>query len=474
MLSNTEFRKQAHDAIDWIADYLESIEQYPVKSMVRPGEISDQISNNAPFQGESMEVIMQDFKNIIPKGITHWQHPGFMALFPSNASYESMLAEFLTAGLGINAMVWETSPAATELEEKMMNWLRDMFQLPKSFSGVIHDTASTSSLVAIISAREKYSNYFINEKGFKGYEELVMYCSEQTHYSIEKDAKAAGIGKENVRKIKTDLNFAMDVEALQIQIENDLKENKKPFLVVVALGTTSSLAFDPLFEIGKLCAEYNLWLHIDAAYAGSAFILPEYQHYLKGIEYADSYVVNAHKWLFTNFDCSVYFVKDAVHLINVFTTNPDYLKRTVDEVINYKDWGINLGRRFRALKLWFVLRSFGVEGLQQKLREHIRLSNLFYDKIKLHDEWEMMAPFVMNVMCLRYHPKEISDENVLNQWNEELVSHLNASGKLYLSGTKLHGKYVIRVVIGQTNVTEKQVDLLYNMLIVNNIHKNKS
>ena len=466
MLSNAEFRKQAHAAIDWIADYLETIEQYPVKSTVRPGEISDQISDNAPVLGEDMNVIMHDFKNIIPKGITHWQHPGFMALFPSNSSYESILAEFFTAGLGVNAMVWETSPAATELEEKMMNWLRDMFQLPKSFSGVIHDTASTSSLVAIISAREKYSNYTINEKGFRGYEDLVMYCSEQTHYSIEKDAKAAGIGKENVRKIKTDQHFAMDVIALQKQIEKDLLENKKPFLVVAALGTTSSLAFDPLAEIGPICSKYGLWLHIDAAYAGSAFILPEYQHYLKGIEFADSYVVNTHKWLFTNFDCSVYFVKDAAHLINVFTTNPDYLKRTVDEVINYKDWGINLGRRFRALKLWFVMRGFGVEGLQEKLREHIRLSNLFYDKVKLHSEWEIMAPFVMNVMCIRYHPKNIADENELNKINEKIVLKINNSGKFYLSGTKLAGKYVIRVVIGQTNVTEQHVNELYNLLII--------
>ena len=471
MLSNADFRKQAHAAIDWIADYLETIEQYPVKSTVRPGEISDQIPNNAPAQGEDMDVIMQDFKNIIPKGITHWQHPAFMALFPSNASYESMLAEFITAGLGVNAMIWETSPAATELEEKMMDWLRDMFQLPKTFSGVIHDTASTSSLVAIISAREKYSNFNINEKGFNGYEDLVMYCSEQTHYSIEKDAKAAGIGKANVRKIKTDQNFAMDVNSLKMQIEIDLKTNKKPFLVVAALGTTSSLAFDPLYEIGELCANYGLWLHIDAAYAGSAFILPEYQHYLKGIEFADSYVVNAHKWLFTNFDCSVYFVKDAAHLINVFTTNPDYLKRTLDEVINYKDWGINLGRRFRALKLWFVMRSFGVEGLQQKLRDHIRLSNVFYEKVKMHSEWELMAPFVMNVLCIRYHPNDITDENELNNINEKIVQDINATGKFYLSGTKLNGKYVIRVVIGQTNVTENHVNELYNMLIINNLEK---
>ncbi len=465
MISPDEFRKQAHAAVDWIADYLESVEQYPVKSPVLPGEISAQIPNNAPELGENFEKIMDDFKTIIPPGITHWQHPGFMALFPSNTSYPSIIAEILTAGLGVNAMVWETSPAATELETKMMDWLRDMFALPKQFSGVIHDTASTSSLVAIISAREKITQYQINENGFAGFENLVMYCSDQTHYSIEKDAKAAGIGKNNVRKITSDENFAMDINILQKHIEEDIKNNKKPFMVVAALGTTSSLAFDPLFEIGQLCKKYNIWLHIDAAYAGSAFILPEYQHYLKGIEYADSYVVNAHKWLFTNFDCSLYFVKDAEHLIRVFTSNPEYLKRTVDEVINYKDWGINLGRRFRALKLWFVIRSYGVEGLQNALRKHNYLAQQFYTKISMHKEWEFIAPFVMNVLCIRFHPNNVDDEKQLQAINENIIKAINSKGDFFLSGTQLKGKYVIRVVIGQTNVEERHVEGVLNALI---------
>ena len=464
MLSNKEFRKHGHGVIDWIADYLDGIEQFPVKSTMLPGEIKAQLSQFAPEEGEQMENIFNEFKQIIPPGITHWQHPGFMALFPSNASYESMLGEFLAAGLGINAMVWETSPAATELEEIMMDWLKKMFRLPLEFKGVIHDTASISTLTAILSAREKHSDFRINKHGFNNYENLILYCSEQTHYSIEKGAKAAGIGLDNVRKIKTDAKYAMVADELKIHIERDIQSGKQPFMVVATLGTTSSLAFDPLFEIGTICREKNIWLHVDAAYAGSAFILEEYQHYLQGIEFADSYVVNAHKWLFTNFDCSLYYVKDVQHLINTFSSNPEYLKRTVDDVLNYKDWGIPLGRRFRALKLWFVLRSFGIEGLKNKLREHIRLSNLFYDKIRLNNEWEIMAPFTMNVLCIRFIPSSINTEDALNKINETIVSKINATGKFYLSGTKLNGKYVIRVVIGQTNVEERHVEILYALL----------
>ena len=465
MISNSEFRKQAHAVVDWIADYLENIEQFPVKPQILPGEIKDQIPEHAPMHSDNFDHILQDFNKIIPPGITNWQHPGFMALFPSNASYESMLGEFLAAGLGINTMVWETSPAATELEEKVMDWLRDALHLPNEFKGVIHDTASISTLTAIISAREKYSDFSVNQNGFDNYQNLVLYCSEQTHYSIEKGAKAAGIGLNNVRKIKTGSNYAMLADELEKQIQQDLENGFQPFMVVATLGTTSSLAFDPLYEIGNICAQNNLWLHVDAAYAGSAFLLEEYQHYLKGIEYADSYVVNAHKWLFTNFDCSLYFVKDAQHLINTFSSNPDYLKRTIDEVINYKDWGIPLGRRFRALKLWFVIRSFGLNGLKQKLRDHMRLANLFYEKIKSNPDWEMMAPFKMNVLCIRYHPEDLDDAEELNPLNENMLKQINASGKYYLSGTRLNDNFVIRIVIGQTNVEERHVEGLYEELI---------
>ncbi len=463
-MDRNEFRKNAHTVVDWIADYLENIEQFPVRSRIEPGTVKNKIPVRAPEKGESFEALMHDLNTIILPGITHWQHPGFMALFPSNSSDPSLLAEFIMAGLGVNTMVWETSPAATELEESMMQWLRDLFHLPETFQGVIHDTASTSTLVAVISAREKKSEYKINADGFNTFTGLVMYCSDQTHYSIEKDAKAAGIGRNNVRKIKTDAHFAMDPTALEKAIQEDIANNKKPFMVVATLGTTSSLAFDPLEEIGAICKKYALWLHVDAAYAGSAFILPEYHHFLTGVDYCDSYVFNPHKWLFTNFDCSVYFVKDAQHLINVFSSDPDYLKRTVSDVINYKDWGINLGRRFRALKLWFVLRMYGAEGLKTRLREHIRLAGIFHDQLLQDKRWELMAPFRMNMLCIRYHPDHIQDNALLNTMNETIVKRINASGKFFISGTKLNGCYVIRIVIGQTYVELKHVEELLALL----------
>lgn len=458
MLSSSEFRKQAHEIVDWIADYLDNIEQFPVKSQIEPGSIKAQIPESAPEMGELMDKIFSDFKIIIPPGITHWQHPGFMALFPSNSSFESILGEMLAAGLGVNAMVWETSPAATELEEKMMIWLRDAFGLPHSWKGVIHDTASTSTLTAIITAREKYSQFNINKSGFTDYNNLTLYCSDQTHYSIEKGAKAAGIGLANVVKITTDENYAMNPTELEARIISDRAAGKQPFMVVAALGTTSSLAFDPLAEIAAICEEFQLWLHIDAAYAGSAFILPEYQHYLNGIELAHSYVFNAHKWLFTNFDCSLYFVKDAQLLINTFSSNPDYLKRTIDEVTNFKDWGLPLGRRFRALKLWFLLRGYGLSGIREKLHNHIQLAKYFHHKLMAQGEWELMAPVTMNVVCLRYHPKFENDVKALNSLNEIILKRINATGHFYVSGTLLRGNFVIRVVIGQTNVNQAHVD----------------
>jgi aromatic-L-amino-acid/L-tryptophan decarboxylase len=464
MLSNSEFRQQAHKAVDWIADYLDNIEKFPVKSQILPGSIKAQLPENAPDKGENMEIIFDDFASIIPPGITHWQHPGFMALFPSNHSYESVLAEMLVAGLGINAMVWETSPAATELEERMMEWIGNNFGIPAGWKGVIHDTASTSTLTAIISAREKYSQFKINQHGYNNFNALTLYCSAQTHYSIEKGAKAAGIGLDNVIKIATDENYAMQAAALEKQIQNDLAAGKQPFMVVAALGTTSSLAFDPLSAISAICKKYNLWLHIDAAYAGAAFVLEEYQHYLNGIIDADSYVFNAHKWLFTNFDCSLYFVKDAQLLINTFSSNPDYLKRTMDEVTNFKDWGLPLGRRFRALKLWFMLRSFGIDGIKLQLRKHIALAQHFLAKLLSGTNWELMAPFQMNVLCIRFHPAHIQDNDALNKINENIIQSINATGKFYLSGTRLNGNFVIRVVIGQTHVEKRHVEELVMLL----------
>lgn len=465
-MNTNEFRLQGYAMINRIAEYYEHIEKYPVLSQVAPGDIKKQLPENMPEQGEQFENIVQDIDSIIMPGITHWQHPCFMAMFPSNTSYPSILAELFSAGIGINAMFWNTSPAAAELEEQVLNWLRNAMGLPAEFQGVIHDTASTSTLTAIICAREKYAQYAINENGYSGFTNYTMYCSEQAHYSVEKGARAAGIGKAHVRKIITDADFAMDIQALENAIQNDIAMGKKPFMVIATLGTTNSLAFDPLLEIGLLCKKYDLWLHVDAAYAGSAFILPEYQYLLSGVVYADSFVMNAHKWLMTNFDCSCFYIKDTALLINTFTHNPDYINAAPDtEVRNYKDWGLPLGRRFRALKLWFVMRHYGLQGLQEILRNHMRTAESLYDQFTQNASWEIMAPFAMNVLCVRYKPDAHLTVSQLNALNENIISQINSGGKFYLTGTKLNGNSIIRIVPGQEHVVQQHTDALFDLLV---------
>ncbi|MFC2131574.1 pyridoxal phosphate-dependent decarboxylase family protein [Bacteroidota bacterium] len=469
-MDNNEFRKQAHQMADRIADYFDEIEKYNVKSQVKPGDIFNQLPDIPPKGGESFDDIMKDFENIIMPGITHWQHPKFHAYFPANNSYPSVLGEMLTSALGAQCMMWETSPAAAELEEKMMIWLRDMIGLSKEFSGVIQDTASTATLCAILTAREYYSNYKINEEGFNSAENYRIYCSSEAHSSIEKAVKIAGIGLENLVKIPVDDKFQMIPDELNYAIILDIQKGFRPLCIIDALGTTGCTAVDPLEEIGKIAKEYDIWLHVDAAYAGTALILPEMRHYLEGIEYADSFVFNPHKWMFTNFDCSAYFVRDKEALIRTFEIMPEYLKTKVDDhVNNYRDWGIALGRRFRALKLWFVLRTFGVKGLQEKVREHICIANKLMEKIENHPNFEILAPVPFNVICFRYKPKDFdtvgthgnvplqNDNTIINKINEELLNKINSTGKAYLTHTKLNGKYAIRFVVAQTNVEERDV-----------------
>jgi aromatic-L-amino-acid decarboxylase len=465
-MDSTDFRKYAHQLADRIADYYDDIEKYPVKSQVKPGEIYAKLPNSAPEEAEDFNAIMHDFEKIILPGISHWQSPNFHAYFPANTSFPSILGEMLTAALGAQCMVWETSPAAAELEEKMMVWLRQMIGLPTEFVGVIQDTASTATLVSILTAREHYSNYEINRNGFNSDENYRIYCSSEAHSSIEKAVKIAGIGKNNLIKIPVDNEFKMIPEELTDAITIDIQRGYRPLCIVAALGTTGSTAVDPLEEIGKIAKEYDIWLHVDAAYAGSALILPEYKHLLKGIEYADTFVFNPHKWLFTNFDCSAYFVRDKGALIRTFEIMPEYLKTHVDsKVNNYRDWGIALGRRFRALKLWFVLRSFGINGLQVKLREHIGIANKLKNKIESHPDFEILAPVNFNVICFRYTPKGITDEEKLNKINEDLLNKINSTGKTYLTHTKLNGKYTIRFVVAQTNVTQEHVHRTWNMIL---------
>ena len=461
-----DFRRHAHELVDWMADYLEHIEDYPVKSQVRPKDILKQLPEAAPESGEVFEQIFADFQQIILPGITHWQHPAFHAYFPANSSPPSVLAEMLTATIGAQCMIWQTSPAAAELEERMMEWLREMIGLPPSFSGVIQDTASTATLCAILTAREQFSSFSCNREGLRTGPRYRVYCSEQTHSSIDKAVRIAGLGDENLRKIAVDENFAMLPEALEAAIAADIRAGMQPLCVIATLGTTGSTAIDPLEAIGQICRRHGLWYHVDAALAGSALLLPEMRHLIRGAEMIDSFVFNPHKWLFTNFDCSAYFVQDPGALIRTFEILPEYLKTPEDQrVNNYRDWGIPLGRRFRALKLWFVIRSYGVEGLQARLRAHLALAREFAGKVEQSPDFELLAPVPFNTICFRYKPPQIDDEETLNRLNSALLENLNRSGKVFLTHTRLNDRYTIRMVLGQTRVERRHMEAAWEMIV---------
>jgi len=463
------FRDHGHELIDWVADYMESVEKYPVMSRVKPGEISDLLPSEPPHKGEPMESIMKDFEEVLMPGVTHWQHPGFFAYFPANTSGPSILAELLTSALGINAMVWQTSPAATELEERVMEWLRLMLGLPEEFRGVIQDTASTATLCALLCAREMAAGFGINDKGFSSWPKrkaMRVYTSEEAHSSIEKGAKIAGFGSENVVRVGVDRKFAMDPAALEQAIERDESAGLKPCCVCATVGTTSSTALDPLREIGVIARRKGLWFHVDAALAGSAAILPEKRSIIDGIESADSFVFNPHKWLFTNFDCSVFFVKDVKTLIRVFSIDPEYLKTGWDsEVVNFRDWGIQLGRRFRALKLWFVIRSFGVEGLRDRLRAHLALAQDFRSWVEKDPDFQLLAPVQVNTICFRIRPcdRKMSEEE-LDGLNKRIMEEINREGKIYMTHTRLGGRFALRISIGQTYTRGHHVENAWRLI----------
>lgn len=460
------FRHEAHKMVDWIADYYANIEKYPVKANIKPGSVFSAIPDSPPPEPEDMKQIFSDFESIIMPGITHWQSPGFFAYFPANTSFPSLLAEMLSSALGAQCMKWETSPAATELEEAVMNWLRKMTGLPSNFEGVIQDTASTSTLCAILTAREKSTAFDVNNKGMSAYAGMRVYCSSEAHSSVEKAVKIAGIGRENLVKIGTDKAFRMDPSLLEKAINEDIQKGLKPVCVVAAIGTTGSTAVDPIEDIARICSKYKIWLHIDAAYAGTALILPEYRYLLKGIDLADSFVFNPHKWLFTNFDCSAYFVKDSESLINTFKLVPEYLRSQIQEHVNdYSNWGIQLGRRFRALKLWFVIRSYGVNGLQEKVRHNIALAGELKSWIEEHKLFELLAPVEFGLVCFRFHPEGIDDTETLNRMNEKLLLAVNATGKVYITHTKLDGRYTLRMVTSQTNIELTHVEQAWNLLV---------
>ena len=456
-MSPDEFRRHGHAVVDWIADYYTRIESFPVLSRAEPGQIRASLPPNPPAQGESFPTILADIEKLILPGVTHWQSPNFYAYFPSNASGPGILGDLLSSGLGVQGMLWATSPACTELETHVLDWLVQMLDLPQNFlstssgGGVIQDTASSASLCALLAARERATNFASNAQGCNG--KLVAYTSSQAHSSLEKGAQIAGIGKSNLRAIDVDGKFAMRPDALARQIEHDRRAGLIPFFVCATVGTTSSNAIDPVPEIGRTCRANKLWLHVDAAMSGTAALCPEFRHIHTGLEFADSYCFNPHKWMFTNFDCDCFYVADRKALIQTLSVLPEYLRNKATEtgaVIDYRDWQIPLGRRFRSLKLWFVIRHYGVEGLRHHIRRHVELAQSFAGWVMQDDRFELAAPAPLNLVCFRH--KGGDDVNQL------LMDHLNRSGDLYLTHTRLNGRMALRFCVGQTNTESRHVE----------------
>jgi len=455
-MSPDEFRRNGYAVVDWIADYYTRIESYPVLSRAEPGKIRASLPEHPPLQGEAFGEILGDVERVIMPGITHWQSPNFYAFFPCNASGPAILGDLLSSGLGVQGMLWATSPACTELETRVLDWLVEMLGLPQKFlsknsgGGVIQDTASSASLCALLAARERATKFASNRRGCDG--KLVAYTSTQAHSSIEKDVQIAGIGRDHLRLIEVDKKFAMSTAALAAQIEKDRSAGLTPCFVSATVGTTSSNAIDPLPEISRICKENDLWLHVDAAMSGTAALCPEFRYIHNGLEFADSYCFNPHKWMFTNFDCDCFWVADRAALIKTLSVQPEYLKNKATEsgaVFDYRDWQIPLGRRFRSLKLWFVIRHYGVEGLQHHIRQHIQLAQEFARWVEADTRFELAAPAPLNLVCFRHKGGDEANQTVMDR--------LNRSGDLYLTHTKLSDRITLRFCVGQTNTEERHV-----------------
>lgn len=467
-----DFRAQGHKVIDWIARYLSEVEQRPVLSSVRPGELRARLPLAAPEAGEPMAAILDDLDPLIMPGITHWNHPAFFAYFAISGSPPGILAEAITAALNVNGMLWKTSPAATELEQVTLDWLRQLLGLPAELRGVITDTASMSSFLALAAAREA-AGLDIRERGLAGRDDLpalTVYASEQAHSSIEKAVIALGLGQRNLRKVAVDAEFRMRPDALAARIAADRAAGARPLAVCATTGTTSTSSIDPVPAIAEICAAEGLWLHVDGAYGGAAAVAPELRWVLAGAERADSIVVNPHKWLLTPIDCSAFYVRDPALLKRAFSLVPDYL-RTAEgdaaEVENYMDWGLQLGRRFRALKLWFVLRSYGRSGLADHVRGHCRLARAFAGWIDAAETWERLAPVPLSTVCFRHRPdrgREPLDEAGLSAHNAALLEAVNASGEAFLSHTVLDGRYTLRLAIGNQATRERHLERVWALL----------
>jgi len=461
-VDNETFRNWAHHAADWSADYLKTIRERPVRAQTRPGEIANQLPRTPPERGEDMAEIFDDVDRILMPGITHWQHPRFFAYFPANSSPPSVIAEYLTATIAAQCMLWQTSPAATELEAHVLGWLRQMLDLPDFFQGVIQDSASSATLAAILTGREKALGFKGNQDGLSAHPPIRVYCSDQAHSSIDKAIWIAGIGQANLIKIATNTDNTMDATALAQAIEEDKAAGRRPAVVIATIGSTSIGAMDDLRAIGDVARHHDLYLHVDAAWAGSALVCREYRRLIDGIELADSFVFNPHKWLLTNFDCTAHFVKEPEALVKTLGIQPDYLETQGAAGINYSEWSIPLGRRFRALKLWFVIRSYGVRRLQEMIRTHVGLARSLAEKIDDHQAFELTTKPSLSLFTFRYAPKAAGDLDALNA---RLLQAINDDGRLYLTQTRYKGQYVIRFQAGQLHTTEDDIETAWTVIL---------
>ncbi|MDQ6828325.1 MAG: pyridoxal-dependent decarboxylase [Gemmatimonadota bacterium] len=461
-------RSALHSAADWVADYIAHPERHAVLSRAEPGDLRGALPARAPAGAEPLQRIMDDFERLVLPGITHWNHPGFFAYFSVSASAPGILAELLTAALNVNAMLWKTSPAATELEEVALGWLRDMLGLPSEWFGVITDTASISTLLALAAAREASTDLAIRERGMAGRADLPvlrMYASDQAHSSVDKAAITLGLGRENVIRLPSDEAFRMRADALASAGDEDRAAGRRPLAVVATTGTTSTTSVDPVRAIAEICRRERMWLHVDAAYGGAAAVAPEMRWVLDGAELADSLVVNPHKWLFTPIDCSALYVKDGATLKRAFSLIPDYLVTARQgEVIDYMDYGVQLGHRFRALKLWMVIRAFGAEGIASRVRAHCAIARELAQWIAAEPGWRVVAPVPLSVVCFRCVPDEGMSAREVDALNESIMHRVNASGEAYLSHTKLNGAFVLRLAIGNIRTERSHVARAWDLL----------
>ena len=455
-----EFRKWGHELVDWVADYLSHLDRYPVLSQTQPGEIRAALPAAPPENGEAMGAILDDVRQVIVPGLTHWNHPAFFSYFSITGSGPGILGELLSAAFNVNGMLWRTSPAATELEELVLDWLRQLLGFRDPLWGIIYDTASISTFHAVAAARQLVPGMNARENGFRtapAHGRLRLYCSEQAHSSVEKAGLALGIGLSGIRKIPVDAEFRMRPEALRQAIEEDLAEGWVPFCATATVGTTSTTSIDPVAQIQPICREHGIWLHVDAAYGGTAAILPEKRWVLEGCEQADSLVVNPHKWLFTPIDCSVLFCRRPEVLREAFSLIPEYL-RSAEAATNFMDYGLQLGRRFRSLKLWMVIRYFGRSGIEERLRQHIQWTQELVSWIDAHPLFERLAPAPFSTVCFRAIPPGIAaDGDAVDQFNEHLLAAVNQTGRLFISHTRLHDRFTLRLAIGNLKTTRDHI-----------------